>query len=304
MIAALLMIGIVVVIVMALYSKEKNEQRKQEGLEEAILRARRLHNWDIVHNYCSAECISEEVMIETRKKLITRLAEQGDLEAMNEMALKSTTPDERCKWLTRCAEAGDIEAMYSLAFGHSVTANEPDSKLGCGVDPEKEFYWYNLAASKGHERAMSGVAECYYDGAGVPKDRQKSFDYAKDCADRGYSACAFFLVKNFWIPIDDPHLSKAEIIKMMERVMLRGEQESFAEAAKELGYAYGRAYLYNQPVDEFSDRRKAAYFFTLAHILDSELYSKERIFETGYRPSQFEWNQWVEDARNYRFNPM
>lgn len=304
MIVAFLVLAIVAIIVISLYNKEKNEQRKQEGLEEAILRAYKQHNWEIVHNYCSAEDISQETMIETRNKVYCCLAEQGDVEAMNHMALHAKTPDDRCKWLTRCAEAGDLDAMNSLAFGYSEAANGPGSVYGWGTDPQKEFYWYNCAASKGHEQAMSSVAECYYDGIGVPKDRQKSFDYAKDCAERGYSACAFFLVKYFWIPNEEPHLSKAEIIKMMERVMLRGEQKSFAEAAKELGYAYGRAYLFNRPVDEFSDRRKAAYFFTLAHVLDSDLYNKDRIFETGYRPSQFEWNQWQEDARNLRFNPM
>lgn len=304
MLFTLLLLVVVAAIVIALYSKEKNEERKVEGLEQAIVRAHKMGNWDVVHNYCASENISQDTMIEIRTKVLRHLAEEGDLKAMNHMVLDAKSADERCKWLTKCAEAGDLDAMNSLAFGYSEAANEQASKYAFGVNPQKEFYWYNCAASKGHEQAMSGVAECYYDGIGVPKDRQKSFDYAKDCAERGYSACAFFLVKYFWIPNEEPHLSKAEIIKMMERVMLRGEQKSFAEAAKELGYAYGRAYLFNRPVDEFSDRRKAAYFFTLAHVLDSDLYNKDRIFETGYRPSQFEWNQWQEDARNLRFNPM
>ncbi len=287
-------------IVLSVKAKKK---RRQKGLEEAILQAHRTGNWEIVDNYCVRENISDAALKKTEKSVMLSLGEGGDLEAMRSLVTSAETAEERCRWLTKLSEAGDARSMYRLALGYSEAINAKSSVDSFGEDPEKEFYWYCKAADKGYDKAMAAVAGCYYFGTGVPKDKKKAFDYAKDCANRGSSACCFFLVDNFGFQFDNPHITTAERIKMMERVMLRGEPESFAKAAWKLGFAYGEAYLYDKPENEYSDRRKAAYCFVLAYVLDKDLYDKDKIIKTGYRATQYELNKWQEDARNLRYNP-
>ena len=298
---AIFILAILIVILVALVRYGKDSTI--DDLEKAILQADKTGDHSIVENYCSTNRISDDKYQEVRRALYFRLAEEGDLYAMNMAAAYSETAMGRCRWLTKCAEAGDAEAMYSLALGYSEAANMKPSKWGFGLDPQREFYWYKCAADKGHGKAMECIASCYLFGTGVEKNKQLAFDYAKNGAERGFSECSFFLVIYFAMQFEDPHLTKAEIVQLMERVMLRGERESFAKAAYELGNIYGSAFLYNAQMDEYSDRRKAAYYFTLAYVLDDDLYDKKKIVETGYNPSQIELNRWRDDALNLRFNP-
>lgn len=285
----LIVIVIVIAIVVAVASKERAEERKMEGLEDAILRAHRTDDWRIVENYCSSENIPEETMHEVRRRVNIRLAKQGDIKAMRVAAAYAETEEERREFETMGAEAGDVDAMYALAIGYM------------NVDAEKQFYWYKKAADRGLDKAMGAVASAYYFGDGVPADKKKAFAYAKDCADRGCADASFFLV-DYFEQFNEPRLDTQEKINLMERVMQRGERESFAKAARKLGIIYGGAYLFNGVVNEFSNRRKASYCFTLAYVLDHD-YDKDDIFKTGYRPTQFELDKWQEDARNLRYNP-
>ena len=87
---------------------------------------------------------------------------------------------------------------------------------------------------------------------------------------------------------------------MLKRAMNKGDREVYAKAADELGFIYGRAYVYGGPEDEYSDRYKAAYFYALAFFAGD--YSADRITQSGYRASQYEIDKWRDDAINMRCN--
>lgn len=304
MLFTLLVLVIIAVIVVAVYSKEKNEERKKEGLEQAILQAHKAHNWDVVHDYCSVENIPHETMLETRKNVLRRLAEEGDLEAMNHMALDANTADERCKWLTRCAEAGDVEAMYTLAIGYMDVSNVEGSKSGFGVNPQKEFYWYQRAANLGHAKAKSSLVDCYFNGTGVEKDEEKAFSLAKTYSDCGNSECGCFLVRYYYCNPTNSKFDKAQGVRTLERIIARGEPKFYREAVWQLGYIYGAPYLYGSSEDEFSDRRKATYCFVLAQVVEESEILISSINKVGYDFTEFEYKKWYDDAKNLRYNPM
>lgn len=54
--------------------------------------------------------------------------------------------------LHRLAEQGDSNAMYKLGLFFC---------LGDSADFKKAFYWYKLAAERGHTEAQYALADCY-----------------------------------------------------------------------------------------------------------------------------------------------
>ncbi|POG65184.1 kinase-like domain-containing protein, partial [Rhizophagus irregularis DAOM 181602=DAOM 197198] len=50
---------------------------------------------------------------------------------------------------------------------------------------EKVFYWYQIAAEKGHINAMTGLAKCYYNGEGTEKHLEKAFYWYQKAAENG-----------------------------------------------------------------------------------------------------------------------
>ena len=169
---------------------------------------------------------------------------------------------------------------------------------------EKAFYWLNKAVKAGHEGAALMVARSLRDGEGVAKDEEKAFALLKQQADRGNCECALELGFHYYQSPVNPHYNIELAVQTYNRIMQRGDAESYAKAADSLGRIYGASYLYGAPENALSDRRKAAYCLALAHFTDPDLYDKDDLIKTGYRWTPNEMKLWHEDASNLRYNPM
>lgn len=293
---------IVAIVAITIWVKKSSERRKMEGLEEAILRAHKTGRLEIIRNYCDVEGISDSIMHATRVRVIRQLADEGDLSAMKEMVLLADAPLERQNWHKKCAEAGDSESMYSVAISYMDCSANKDA--GTEIDDQKAFYWFERAANNGYEKAKERVVSSYYHGSGVAEDRDKAFAMAKNYSDCGNSECGLFLALYYYANTSDKWYDINKAIKVLERIMLRGEEQYFAEAAAQLGYIYGGAYLFHTPENEYSDRRRATYCFVLAYIIkETQLYA-ENANEVGYNFTEFEYKKWFEDAKAFRYNPM
>ena len=104
--------------------------------------------------------------------------------------------------LIKAVESGDVQAMMQLGNMYSTQANQPEIahlgekeniksvmqqiKNGDG-DAElnaKAFYWYKKVADAYDVTAIMKVAQSFYDGVGVEKNRVKALEYYLKAANK------------------------------------------------------------------------------------------------------------------------
>lgn len=105
---------------------------------------------------------------------LRRAADLGYAPAMRrlgELALDGRLPQARpgddLVWFTRAAQAGDAESRFIM--GRRVERGE-----GLPSFPLEAARWYRLAADSGHVAAMLRLADMYFDGRGVFRDRKEA----------------------------------------------------------------------------------------------------------------------------------
>ena len=76
----------------------------------------------------------------------------------------------------RAADAGDAEGMNAVGYRYNY-ATEPDFP--------KAIHWYCLAVARGNSRAMNNLALLFYNGQGVPPDRDEALRLWRLSAARG-----------------------------------------------------------------------------------------------------------------------
>ena len=82
---------------------------------------------------------------------------------------------------------GHIWAMYNLGEIYS-TSNHNLVGNNIPSDDKTSFYWYNMAAEKGHSRAQLEVANMYLIGKGVAVDEYKAIEYFLKVQDKEIAA--------------------------------------------------------------------------------------------------------------------
>lgn len=295
-------LAVIAFVVIRSFIKKRERNRQIEELKQLILESDMGKcSYDRVETFCRENDVSDEEYHEIRKNLYYELAEGDDIHAIKMAAAYAydEDPSAHLQYLTRAAELGDVESMYSLG----VTYDVDDAFPGC-PDKEEAFYWYERAAEHGHEKALCSVAQAYETGEGVGKNVEKAFSILKDASERGYSHCGLRLAEFYYESCASGHYDLKLAKQIYEQIMQRGDRETFAKAAHQMGMLYGGSYVFDAPVNEFSDRRKAAYCFALAHFLDSDLYDADLIRKTGYRWTEFEMKKWQQDAVRLRYDPM
>lgn len=285
-----------------------NSKKRTEELERLIYQYDKTasqESGDALINFMNNHNISTSKQQKVRSAMYHRLADAGDVFAL--MMVYDIHHDNKqlaYEYLHRAAQLGSVAAFYELGMQYSQHGNSSEYYVGFGYDPALAFSWFSKAAQHGHEDAIRYVATAYHNGEGVKEDKEKAFAYAKSFSDRGYPQLSFFLVLYFYNSPISSHYQPQAAVTLLERIMYRGHSDSFKEAARELGFIHGGAYLYNSPPDAFSDRRKAAYcFFLVAALNNFDEFYINLFKKTGYMATQFEINTWKNDAENLRYNP-
>ena len=246
--------------------------------------------------------ISGEDYIRYRRSLYTRLAQKGDAFAEYELGedalLILRQPRAAYDYYRRAADKGCTEAMTRLALLYATGSEGFEENLPLS------FQWYMCAANAGDTKAMAEVSSCYHSGYGVEKNLEGAIYWASKGAKAGSAKCVFQLAECYNTLPPAPE-KKATRLKYLEQAMRMGDGDVYEKAANSLGYFFGSAYIYNlQLEDQYTDRRKAAYCFTLAWVCDTDNdYVKENLQKVGYRTSQREFEQWRADALALRYNP-
>ncbi len=81
--------------------------------------------------------------------------------------------NEAIRWYEKAAEKGDAGVMASLGLIYQLQRK----------NDTKAAEWFGKAADAGNVIAMSALSRLYANGQGVPKDAQKSFEWAKKAAE-------------------------------------------------------------------------------------------------------------------------
>lgn len=245
--------------------------------------------------------ISDEAFIRYRRSLYTRLAQKGDAFAEYQLgweALSLHQPRAAYDYYRRAADKGCTEAMTRLALLYATGSEGFEENLPLS------FQWYMCAANAGDTHAMAKVSNCYQWGHGVEENLEGAIYWASKGAKAGSAECVLQLAECYNTMPPTPE-KKATRLKYLEQAMRMGDGDVYEKAANSLGYFFGSAYISNLlPEDQYTDRRKAAYCFTLAWLCDTDNdYVKENLQKVGYRTSQREFEQWRADALALRYNP-
>jgi TPR repeat protein len=167
--------------------------------------------------YFKGEIIEGKIVARDAKKavaLMTAAAEKGNMDAQEKLCFiysrniwVSQDWGLAVKWGKLAAAQGHVLATFELAdmyskghggskadyeelvgfFGKAARSGEVGAPFGLaklyaegvGVseDQAKAFYWFKLAAERGHHLAKTEVANRYYEGKGVGKDFAQAFEW-------------------------------------------------------------------------------------------------------------------------------
>ena len=249
---------------------------------------------------------SQDTYYNIRSSLYNRLARTGDAFAqcqLGDLAHSQNNISDALRWYTLSAEGGCTEAMYSLGLWYSDAGNGEYSSGGFGYDPVKSFEYFLQAAQKGHLKAMHSVARCFEDGEGVTADSEKAFSWAQQGAENGSWDCCYYLAESIYNNILHPMHNQGKALEWLKKSTEYANRDQFERTVRSMGYIYGGAYLYNSPETPFSDRRKAAYCFTMAYITNhDDDHDVQLLQKTGYRISEQEFAALRNDTINRRLS--
>ena len=241
-----------------------------------------------------------------RTSLYVRLAKSGDAFAqcqLGDIAHIQEKANEALHWYTLSAQGGCSDAMYSMGLYYSKFSNGEYSSYGFGYDPLKSFHYYLQAAQNGHLKAMAAVARCYADGEGVDTDLDKALEWAQRGANLGGWDCCYYLANSIYNDMCHPLYDQAKALQWYGKSVAYADRDQFERTVRSMGYIYGAAYLYNSPETPISDRRKAAYCFTMAYITNHDDDSDKKLYQkTGYRISDQEFSKLRDDTINRRLS--
>lgn len=100
-----------------------------------------------------------------------KAAEAGDIESIKYFA-RGTQGADLKKWTFRLVEAGDAPSMVALGMGYLYGDKDWDIK----VDTDAAFKLFTKAKELGNVAALFYLAQCYLDGLGCTRDREKAFE--------------------------------------------------------------------------------------------------------------------------------
>lgn len=249
---------------------------------------------------------SDEQYNNYRTSLYTRLAKSGDTFAqcqLGDLAHLQKQTNEALHWYTLSAEGGCTEAMYSLGLYYSEFGNGEYSSGGFGYDPVKSFGYFLQAAQGGHLKAMHSVACCFEDGEGTAADSDKALEWAQRGASLGSWDCCYYLAESVYNNLLHPMHDQAKALQWYRKSAEYADRDQFERTVRSMGYIYGGSYIYNTPETPLSDRKKAAYCFTMSYITnhDDDL-DKDLLMKTGYRISEQEFAKLRDDTINRRIS--
>lgn len=118
---------------------------------------------------------------------------------------RTASPDALLSEASRRWNLGDQEGGIRLC--RRAAPHSADAKIVLGQwlvlddwGPEAQaegLRWSHQAAAEGDTRAMMMIANCHFNGIGVPKDLSTCIEWARRAADAGNSHCQIDLVKYY-----------------------------------------------------------------------------------------------------------
>lgn len=213
-----------------------------------------------------------------------------------EEAIRSGNVPMAERYYVDAANAGDAEAMYylGLQYGH-------DSRFG--LDEEKSLYWLKRAVSAGKIEAIYHIALTIH----MHGDAEMAFQWAQNGASRGDVRCKQFLADNYYAIATSVHYNKGKAITLLEEAISSvDDRDVYGGIANSLGMQFGRCFVFGQEApDAYANRKKACYCFLLSFFADTDYDTRKQCAQkTGYWPTEAEWNQWVQDARQLAYRPQ
>jgi len=132
------------------------------------------NNGDINQDLASGIAAFEGKHFSTASRLLSPLADDGDVEAQFRMAIMAqnglgmvVNEDLAYKYMLAAAEQGHALSMHGLGFMYM--EGECTDK-----NPQEAANWFNKAANEGMQGSMTTLAMMYRDGNGVEKNQAEA----------------------------------------------------------------------------------------------------------------------------------
>ena len=250
--------------------------------------------FDDIEDFLIKNKVSEQEYDKARLNAHKKRADMGDAFSQYFYALliEDTNKNEALNYYLMSADQGYLDAMEALALNYSTHGNE--NGRGFGVDPQKEFEWRKKAADTGDLKAICSLALEYSLGDIVEENEDEAERLYTLAAENGY-AKGYLELANMLKYATNREKRMELLNKAMGCRYI--DEDTFASTAGSLGYCYKPS-----EDNEFADARLSAYCFSLAYILGHDRYG-ELVRETGYQTKDGEWEKWLDDAKNLRFQP-
>ena len=250
--------------------------------------------FDDIEDFLMKNNVSEQEYDRARLNAHKKRADMGHAVSQYYYALliENTDKEEALDYYTKSADQGYIEAMEKLSLNYSQFANEQG--IGFGEDPQKEFEWKKKAAETGDLNAICNLAREYSLGDIVEENEDEAERLYTIAAENEY-AKGYLELANMVKYVND----REKRIELLNKAMACRyiDEDTFASTATGLGYCYKPS-----ENNELADVRLSAYCFSLAYILGND-FCGGLARETGYQTQDGEWDKWLDDARNLRFQP-
>lgn len=149
---------------------------------------RTFRNWLVIAAIIAlaiGSCVMDMVRAVAATGEIRKAAEQGDVEAQNELGLRYLKGDGvipngflASRWFLKAAKQGYAPAQYN--FGRCYATGD-----GGLLMYSEAVEWYRKAAEQGYAKAQNELGVCYADGLGVEKDPAEAVKWYRMAAEQG-----------------------------------------------------------------------------------------------------------------------
>ena len=139
--------------------------------------------------------------------------------------------------MVRCSASDSIELNFyiGMAYEHNIWFE---------TDPCKAYPYYELAARKGHPRALFRAARCLLSGIGTAIDREKAYVYLVNAAGRKNKMAIGLLAKEYLVKSESGHFDLEKAYKSAKLLwcIIRQRDDFFKRQIpslfREMGYAW------------------------------------------------------------------
>ncbi len=192
------------------YRKMKNSSESQKRIIKCCREAEKFYNSSVENKQKGIEYL-EKAAGEN---------DNDSIESLGNYYYTACSYQDAKKWFQKGASNGSLACMFWLAKTLLQIKDGPlDSFTFLRKNSEIAYIWYLTAARKDYIPAMNGLANCYYNGIGTDKNKDKAIEWYNKASAKGDLESTYNLGMIYW---NDNN--KEEAVKYWKQAAKKGHK--------------------------------------------------------------------------------